>query len=236
MNILALDTCFGACSAALRSDGRILSAAFELRQTGHAEALMPMIERVMTEAGLGFASLDRIAVTVGPGSFTGMRIGVAAARALALVTGAPVIGVPTLAAMAQTARRDDAAPTHVLVAVDARKDQVYAQLFAATDQDPGSAAVLSPQEAADLLDGVAATDAVAVAGSGAHMVAAHIDPSRTNVHVLQFNLQPNAAHIFDVALQIEAGRGVSNQISVRPLYLRPPDAKPQLGKSIPRLS
>ena len=92
MNILSLDTCFDACSVAagrgLRSLTPGISFAFEAMQKGHAERLLPMIEMVMCEAGLEFKSLDRIAVTYGPGTFTGTRICVSAARALALATGA----------------------------------------------------------------------------------------------------------------------------------------------------
>ena len=107
MNILALDTSMGACGVAvLRADGdaREMFAREERMSRGHAEALMPMLAAVMEEAKLDFASLDRIAATLGPGSFTGVRIAIAAARALALVTPAKLWGTDSLTVMARTAR------------------------------------------------------------------------------------------------------------------------------------
>ena len=91
MNVLAFDTCLGAVSVAVRWQGPggdwLTRHAHEARERGHAERLMPMIAEVMEDAGLAFSDLDRIAVTVGPGTFTGVRVGVAAARGLALASG-----------------------------------------------------------------------------------------------------------------------------------------------------
>ena len=104
MNVLAFDTCFDACSVAagrgLRSLTPVIAERFEGMQLGQAERLMPMIKETMLEAGMTYEMLDRIAVTVGPGTFTGTRIGVAAARALSLVCGAPIVAVSSLALMA----------------------------------------------------------------------------------------------------------------------------------------
>ena len=238
MNILALDTCFGACSVAAgrasTSGGGVLAHEFERRQTGHAEALMPMIERVMTQARFAFSDIDRIAVTTGPGSFTGMRIGIAAARALSLATGAPVVGLPTLDVMAATARCDhkclegaSALPAVMMVAVDARKDQVYVQVFGDLADQNRSALLLSPTDAARLVP----QGGIALVGSGAAMVAKCIDPARAAVLVLFPDLQPNATCLADMAYCAEL-----TAVPVRPNYLRPPDAKPQDGKSIPRVS
>ena len=107
MNVLAFDTCFGAVSAAVRwRSGRgewLLREAYEARSAGHAERLFPMIAEVMEGAGLAFSAIDRIAVTLGPGGFTGVRVGIAAARALALATGKPVVATTSLAVMAHRA-------------------------------------------------------------------------------------------------------------------------------------
>src|SRR5262245_40111618 len=121
MNILALDTSMGACSAAvLRGDGGTpkLFARQEQMARGHAEALMPMVAETMAEAALPFAQLDLIAATRGPGSFTGVRIAIAAARGLALVTKAKLFGVDSLAVMAHEAAAQSSGP--FAVAVDAR--------------------------------------------------------------------------------------------------------------------
>src|SRR3569833_864960 len=102
MLILAIDTALDHCAAAvLDSDAAVMRAQQSLpMKRGHAEALMPLIARVMKEAGLPFAALDRIAVTTGPGSFTGLRVGLSAARGIALAAGTPVVGVTTLTAYA----------------------------------------------------------------------------------------------------------------------------------------
>lgn len=238
MNILALDTCFGACSVAAGCwTGEGTSRAiheFERRQTGHAEALMPMVERVMAQANLAFSDLDRIAVTTGPGSFTGMRIGVAAARALSLGTGAPVVGIPTLEVMAEASKlhyrecqMDQPMPETLLVAVDARKDQVYAQCFASGVASCRPAAVLSPQDAAKLIP----TGPVILVGSGAASVAEYLVGRGSGILKLFADLQPRAD-----CLAALAAIAKPDHLPVRPHYLRPPDAKPQDEKSISRLS
>ena len=95
---------------------------------GHAEALMPLIAEVMSAAGVEFSELDRIAVTVGPGSFTGLRVGVAAARGIALAAGTPAIGLTTLSVLAAPFfHADESKP--LLAVIDARHSQVYMQLF-----------------------------------------------------------------------------------------------------------
>ena len=107
MNVLAFDTCLGAVSVAVRWQGPggdwLTRHAHEARERGHAERLIPMMAEVMEEAGLAFSDLHRIAVTVGPGTFTGVRVGVAAARGLALASGVAVVGTTTLAVMAHQA-------------------------------------------------------------------------------------------------------------------------------------
>src|SRR3954471_2534857 len=107
MNILAFDTCLGAVSVAVRWRGAggewLMRHAHEVRERGHAERLMPMIAETMREAGLAFSDICRIAATVGPGTFTGVRGGVAAARGLALASGVTTVGATSLAVMAHQA-------------------------------------------------------------------------------------------------------------------------------------
>src|SRR6185312_2080704 len=120
MNVLSLDTCFDACSVAagrgLRSLTPAISFAFEAMQKGHAERLLPMVELVMSEANMPFGGLDRIAVTYGPGTFTGTRICVSAARALALATGAEIVAISSLRLMAMSALIPAAATRRVAIA------------------------------------------------------------------------------------------------------------------------
>src|SRR5258705_11669210 len=130
MRVLAIDTALEACSAAVLDSGRagILATESIPMLRGHAEALLPLVSRVMSEAGLEFGALDRIAVTVGPGSFTGLRVGVSAARGIAVVAGKPAVGLTTLAALAAPYIPVDDVPP-LVPAIDAGNDQAYMQLF-----------------------------------------------------------------------------------------------------------
>src|SRR5437660_5681283 len=129
MRVLAMDTALEACSAAVLDTGGGITASESLAMTrGHAEALMPLIARVMSGAGVEFAQLDRIAVTTGPGSFTGLRVGISAARGIALAAGKPAVGLSTLAALAAPLIAADDG-TQVVATIDARHEHIYLQVF-----------------------------------------------------------------------------------------------------------
>lgn len=230
MNILALDTSMGACSAAvLLADGatqRIVLCE-ESMARGHAEALMPMVAEVMTEAGLGFAALDLIAATLGPGSFTGVRIAIAAARGFALATGAHPWGTDSLTVMAKAAleRGIAADGKPFAVAVDARGERLYFGLYDADGRKLAGPLLIDAGEAADLLPGELAA---AVGNSAAHLAeAAMVRGHRLEAKLA--DLQPNAAALAELALEAE-----ETLPTLRPLYLRPPDAKPQAAAAVAR--
>lgn len=130
MIVLAFDTALAACSVGVWQDERIVAAESALMPQGHAEALMPMIERVMAAAGLVYHALDRIAVTVGPGSFTGLRVGIATARGLAMAAQKPAVGVTTTQALATAAAAAGNNNTkRILSVVDSKREDVFAQVF-----------------------------------------------------------------------------------------------------------
>jgi tRNA threonylcarbamoyladenosine biosynthesis protein TsaB len=129
MNLLALDTATEACSAALQIGDAVL-ARFEIAGRSHTAKLVPMVHRLLAEAGIGFAQLDGYACGVGPGSFAGVRIGVGFLKGLALAHDRPVVPVSSLRMLALPPMRDGAA--RVLTAIDARMDEVY---FAAWQRD-----------------------------------------------------------------------------------------------------
>ena len=129
MKILAFDTSLGACTVTAVADGRIISERSERRERGHAEALIPMVLEVLQEAEVEYDGFDLIATTVGPGSFTGVRVAVAAARGMALATGIRTVGVTTTAALVQTAWATATDATSILAIIDARREEAYAQLF-----------------------------------------------------------------------------------------------------------
>ncbi len=218
MRILAFDTSLQACSAAVLSAAGPVAALCEPMERGHAERLLPMIAEVMARAGLGFAELDRIAVTVGPGTFTGVRVGIAAAQGLRLATGHAVVGATSLQAMAAGLGDDWLGHTIAAVA-DARKDQLYVQVFA------GSA--LAPLTMPQLLD---ASEAARQAEAGRPVVAIGTGTAAFLAAAARIGLEavagpakpyPEARHLAELAPHL----GVLDP--VRPLYLRPPDAKPQ---------
>lgn len=129
MVLLALDTTSGSCAAALFSaGGQELAVLEESRKSGHAEWIAPAVEKLLSMAGLGKADLSKIAVAVGPGSFTGIRTGVAGARGLALALSVPVVGVTTLAALAADGHRE-LGRTPLLTAIDAGRREVYMAVY-----------------------------------------------------------------------------------------------------------
>src|SRR5277367_997483 len=129
MLILAIDTALDACAAGvLDTDaGRLIAQESQAMRRGHAEALMPLIARVMKQSGLSFSELDRVAATTGPGSFTGLRVGLSAARGIALAADKPVVGVTTLTAYAAPVVSENGEHP-VIAAIDARHDHVYLQV------------------------------------------------------------------------------------------------------------
>jgi len=187
MNLLALDSCVGSCSAALwqgtsggQGEGEIIAHCFTPMARGQAEALMPMVCQVMASSGLGFDALDRLAVGIGPGSFTGVRIALASAKGLALALARPLVGVTSLEAVAADAVAAmglDGA--RLLVVLAAGRKDFYVQSFVA------SRGVLSPilpiaEPAAATLDGLvdlfAALDAERDSGSGPIVLAGNAAP------------------------------------------------------------
>jgi tRNA threonylcarbamoyladenosine biosynthesis protein TsaB len=226
MATLAFDTCFGAVSVAVRWKSArgewLLREAYEELQVGHAERLMPMIEEVMVGAGLTFQQLDRLAVTSGPGGFTGLRVGVAAARGLALAARLPIVTMTSLAVMAHRADLLIGAKRvsrPLAVAVDARRGAVYLQMFGENAGD----ALAPPQclpvaEATALL---ADSDAMCV-GSGAALIAG----ARCEVQLPA--LQPHARALVLLAQVLTPAH------PVRPVYLRAADAKLPAGQGLPR--
>jgi tRNA threonylcarbamoyladenosine biosynthesis protein TsaB len=187
MKLLALDTTMQACSAAVyeaRTD-RLLAERYEPMERGHAEALAPMIEEVLREAGCHPAELDRIAVTTGPGTFTGQRIGLAMARGLGLALGRPVVGLNSLAAIALNAWPGT---QPLLVAADARLGEVYAALYGANGAELMPPAVVTINDIRHLLP----HEPVGLLGSAASMLIQTLKDERLT-HLSAGDL-PRAAH------------------------------------------
>lgn len=214
MIVLVLDTAAADCTAALYDStaDRLLACALETIGKGHAERLMAVIDAALDEAGLALQAVEKIAVTVGPGSFTGIRVGVAAARGLALALGIEAVGVSTLAVVALQAR--DAHPDEaVMVAMDARRGEVYTQMFTAGGEAAGAARLVSYDEGRALARECGAL----VAGSGRAIV---LDEAEETV--------PDRYGALAIARLAMGGAA----LPPKPLYLRSPDAKPSVGFAV----
>lgn len=220
MLILAFDTAQGALSAAIRDGDGELASFFEPRTRGHAEALMPLLETLLAEAALGFSDLDALAVTVGPGTFTGLRVGLSAARGLALALGLPLVGVTTLESIAEPV---GAAPDETVIAsFDAKRNEVYLQVF--------SSALIPITEPllVDLGD-VAAhlpEGRLVLVGTGSALLVEILAGRAADLRIAEARPQPEAAAIARIAMKRLAaeGRGAFRQ-APQPLYIRAPDAK-----------
>lgn len=229
MNVLAFDTCFDTCSVAagrgLRSLSPSIVALFEPMQSGQAERLMPMIEEAMAATGMKVADLDLIAVTSGPGTFTGTRITTAAARALALHAKTPLVTVSALQLMAMNPDANATGADILAIATDARRGEVYFEIF-----DPHTLASLGPP----LALGVEAAAArlgnrfAAVAGSGAQSVVEAAAGLGITARAVGPRLLPDAFDLLFLAMELP------RQSTIQPIYLRPPDAKPPTGAVLAR--
>ncbi len=225
MRVLAIDTALAACAAAVldTAAGHILASESLAMQRGHAETLMPQVARVMDAAGTEFADLDRIAVTVGPGSYTGLRVGIAAVRGIALVTGKPAVGLSTLGALA--APHMAAGETRAIVAViDARHGRVYLHVVGT-----GGRTILSPRlvTVAEAVRAVAARPCILV-GSGAALLAGAWPGGSQRP-----GLDPRAFPDIEWVARLGAV-AVPDRAPPKPLYLREPDAQPQDAARLPR--
>ena len=164
MLILAFDTTAAACAAALWRDGTVLHSARRLMDQGQAEALLPMIESVMAAAKVDYAALDRIAVTTGPGSFTGVRVGLATARGLSLASGKPVVGLTSTETLAAAVPAEDAAGNRILAVIDTKRGDLFAQRFSSNGDAVGDVVALAPGDLATWLG----PGRVVVVGDGSH--------------------------------------------------------------------
>jgi len=216
--LLAVDTALGACSVALLDGDQTRAHIFEAMDRGHAERLAPMVDETMKSAKADFAQLTRLAVTTGPGTFTGQRVGLAFMRGLRLALQIPLIGVTTLEAIAAAAM-EETGKTRAAVIHDARREEAYLLL-----KDGG--AIVQPPVVlpfAQAVTRIQAFGACAVAGTGAVLARESLNGD----FVISEHRQPDALWVARLAARLPDPKDVPG-----PLYLRAPDAKLPGGKAL----
>jgi tRNA threonylcarbamoyladenosine biosynthesis protein TsaB len=226
MRILAIDTALGACSACVldSSDPAPLAIEQTAMERGHAEALMPMIERVMGQVEGGFSSLDRVAVTIGPGSYTGLRVGISAARAIALAAGIPAIGITTLAASAAPFIGREGGRV-VAAAVDAKHGQVWFQAMNAQGKQLVSVRQVNHRDAARAIG----AGPVSLVGSAALAVANEAWAIGLDALVVDDAKAPDVTWVARLGMIADP-----ESAPPRPLYLKAPETTPQDRARLPR--
>lgn len=224
MRILALETSAKAVSAAVTEDGRLLALGFQDTGLTHSRTLMPIVEHLLKNTDLAMADMDAVAAAVGPGSFTGIRIGVSAAKGLAFAASIPTVGVSTLAAMARNAAFADGL---VVCAMDARRNQIYNALFEAKN---GRLTRLTPDRAIGLdeLSEELREDSrpKTVVGDGGRLCAGALTAAGVDCRLAPPHLLMQSAAT--VALEAEEAAQNGGLVSAQellPVYLRPPQAE-----------
>lgn len=224
MNLLAIETSSGACSAAILTDSggvRILSQHYQEMQRGHAESIIGMIRDTVAEACLDFGNLNRIAVSIGPGSFTGTRVGIAAGRGLALSLDAEIVGVSALAILSEKTRQKFEGP--IVATLQAGRSEIYFEIFDADGRSLAAPMVTSADMAVERLP----EGPVVLCGSGSSEIVSAA-PGRDLI--LSDVRWPDAETLARLAYRMPAAT-----VPPTPLYIRAADAKIQTAGVVSRL-
>ena len=231
MNILALDTVANSCSVAIFSEGRTVSSHRQQIVSGHAEILVPMINDVISLTSFGFEDLNLIATTVGPGSFTGLRIGLATARSLSVAANIPATGVTSFEAVAAGLPKEEWSGHPVLIALETKRDDFYIQIF----EDAGTllgepSAVPSANISTYINSLIGFPTEVLFAGDGAERAVKAVGDSSSlsQIRLASSLVGPDAIQVAEIAYQNHLSG--SFPFPAEPLYLRPPHVHPPIEK------
>ena len=224
MKILAFDTSGNACSAAVWRDGAVAARLSEQMVKGHTEALMPMVLEVLRDAECGFDTLDWLAVTIGPGSFTGIRAGLAAARGIALARELPVLGIDTFATVLRGVGRatpDGADHRLRVIALDSRRKEIYLRIFSALDEPVSEPDMVAPEDVATRIG----NRPIVLAGSAAHELEPMLGGAGLDVLAVPGCEAPDAGDLAGLAADRIAVRRAGDVLPrLAPLYLHAPYA------------
>ena len=219
MKILALDTATSACSVAIRIDGKTVSSELEPMTRGQSEVLMPMLVGVLEQAKLRVRDVDLIAVTRGPGAFTGLRVGLATARGLALASGVACCGITTTEAIADAAYDSKDSKKTVLVALDSRRADIYVQVFEGKNSLMSQPRAVGLDRLQNLIDDLGLVRRAEVVGDAKDRAMKFLKGDFIKSSATEIT---DARFVASVAERIYlSGAGLGD---TSPLYLRPADA------------
>jgi tRNA threonylcarbamoyladenosine biosynthesis protein TsaB len=214
--ILAIDASGDACSAVLWRQGAVVARRYRQMVRGHAEVLMPMVLETMAEGGETLRRLDAVAVSVGPGAFTGVRIGLAAARGIGLAAAIPTVGVTTFDAVAEAVPEFERGGRTLLVLLDTKRRDVFVQRFSPSHGPIDPPFTQTPELFVDNLT----AEPILLAGDGVALVRPHLVAPACEVQFSTALGPVDAAHVAAVAARSIAGGGA---MPANPLYLRAPE-------------
>jgi tRNA threonylcarbamoyladenosine biosynthesis protein TsaB len=227
--ILALDSAGLACSVAVAAGDRVLETEHIENLHGQAEALLPMVDATMRRAGLGPAALDLVAVTLGPGSFTGIRVGLAGARGIVIATGARLIGVTSFDAVVAAIQAIGGRGSNLLVALESRRDDLYVQFFDPRFDAIGGPTAILPIALGKAVNATIGAAPLAIAGDAAPRAFLAL-AGRPHIGVLS---DPNPSAVGVLRAGLHSLRLGAAADEPRPLYLRPPSVTLSSGHQEP---
>ena len=226
--ILALDAAGAACSAAVWSDGVVRAHRLEVMERGQSERLVPMIEEVVRDSGITYEQISAIAATIGPGGFTGVRIGLATARGLALACACPVIGLTTFEAAVAAVEPEERTGRSLVALIESKRNELYVQDFGAIDARPSKPLAVAPEQ----LDGALPPGPLRLVGDGAKRGAQALWGAGRDDALVSAAAGPiDAAVIARLAASRPPPR--PSDPPPGPLYLRAPDVTPARGRLQP---
>ncbi len=229
--VAGLDTATDDVSVAVLKDGEVVDERLVPKPEGgrprHAEALLVELEGAVGAAG-GWEAVDRLAAGIGPGSFTGLRVGLATARAIAQALGMPVVPVGTLAALAAGIAEAAGEGRSLLAVLDARRGQVFAALFGPGGEEIWEPLVAAPEELAERVE--ALPDSPLAGGSGALRFRGELEA--TGAEVLPDSSPAHRVWARNVC-RLAVDGPHSEPEAIQPIYLRPPDAQVWLDRNPP---
>ncbi|MCT4574938.1 MAG: tRNA (adenosine(37)-N6)-threonylcarbamoyltransferase complex dimerization subunit type 1 TsaB [Alphaproteobacteria bacterium] len=222
MKILAVDTCSSKCSVAITDEENVLYSLVKNMPRGHSEALFPMIEEALKETSLDINDIDAFACSVGPGAFTGIRVGISSIKALATATDKPCVGVQSALAIAKGLSKDD---MNVLIALESKRSDVYWQLFDTNLEPINDISLSMASDVADSLKG----EKIKIVGDGY----VHFEELMSNAKFDNETTYPKPENICKIALEYikkETYKG-----TCEPVYLRDADVSKPKKLIIPRI-